>query len=325
MSEVLAGLESSPKTLPCKYFYDQQGAALFLEICELEEYYLTRIETAILKQRAPEIAAVLGPGRLVVELGSGEASKTEILLEAMMDPAGYVPVDISAEQLSETAARMRRHFPGLAVRPVAADFTAEWELPDLPAAGRPIGFFPGSSIGNFGPQTATTFLDRVARLLGQGGALLIGADLEKDRRILESAYDDARGVTAAFNLNLLARINRELAADFDLESFRHRAVYNRSAGRIEMYLKNLRSQTVHVSGHPIEIAAGEMICTEHSHKYTLEGFRALAEAAGFRVVRVWTDEGRLFSVQLLEVAPESAPGMVALRATIPGSKSQDWL
>ncbi len=300
LSEVLAGLASSPKTLPCKYFYDPRGAALFLEICELEEYYLTRTEVALLKRKATEIAALLGPECLLVELGSGEASKTEILLEAMADPAAYVPVDISAEQLAETAARMRRRFPGLVVRPVAADFTAEWSLPDLPA-GRPIGFFPGSSIGNFGPEAATSFLAGVARLLGEGGALLIGADLEKDRRILEQAYDDARGITAAFNLNLLTRINRELAADFDLESFRHRAVYNRPAGRIEMHLESLGAQTVHLGDRRIELAAGEMICTEHSHKYTLEGFRALAAAAGFRVARVWTDDREYFSVQLLEV------------------------
>ncbi len=298
LSEVLAGLGSSPKTLPCKYFYDQQGAALFLEICELEEYYPTRTETAILERRAGEIAAAAGPRCLVVELGSGEARKTEILLAALAAPAGYVPVDISAEQLAQTAARIGRDFPGLAVRPVAADYTAEWSLPELPAERR-LAFFPGSTIGNFSTEEATAFLSRLHRLLGDGGSLLIGADLQKDRRTLERAYDDARGVTAAFNLNLLARINRELAADFHLEAFRHRAIYNRQAGRIEMYLESLRAQTVEVSGQKTELAAGEMICTEHSHKYTLAGFRGMAETAGFTVTRVWTDDGGLFSVQLL--------------------------
>ncbi len=302
LSEVLAGLESSPRTLPCKYFYDPRGAALFVEICDLEEYYLTRTETAILEQRGPEMAALLGPGCLVVELGSGEALKTEILLRTLADPAGYVPVDISDQQLAETAARIRRRFPGLVVRPVAADFTAEWSLPELPAAGRRIGFFPGSSIGNFGPEAATSFLGHQARMLGRGGALLIGADLQKDRLTLERAYDDTRGVTAAFNLNLLVRINRELAGDFDLEGFRHRAIYNTSAGRIEMHLESLRAQTVRLGGRRFDFAAGEMICTEHSYKYTLDGFRDLAEAAGFRVARVWTDEEKKFSVQLLDVA-----------------------
>ncbi len=299
LNDVLAGLESSPKTLPCKYFYDPKGAALFIEICGLEEYYPTRTETAILEQRAEEIAVAVGPGCLMVELGSGEAHKTEILLAALKGPVAYVPVDISSEQLAQTATRIGRDFPGLVVRPVAADYTATWSLPELPAAVRRLGFFPGSTIGNFGPDQATSFLSRLRRLLGDGGALLIGADLEKDRQTLERAYDDDRGVTAAFNLNLLVRINRELAADFQLEAFRHRAIYNREAGRIEMYLESLTAQTVVISGQRIELTAGEMICTEHSHKYTLAGFRALAETAGFIVTRVWTDEENLFSVQLL--------------------------
>ncbi len=299
--EVLAGLRSSPKTLPCKYFYDPRGAGLFIEICGLEEYYPTRTETSILELQAEEIAAALGPDCLVLELGSGEARKTEILLRALADPAGYVPVDISGEQLAETAARIDRDFPGLTVRPVRADYTADWSVPDLPAARR-VAFFPGSTIGNFGPEEATAFFGRLCRLLGAGGMLLIGADLEKDRQTLERAYDDARGVTAAFNLNLLTRINRELGADFPVADFRHHAVYNRQAGRIEMYLESLRPQVVHIGDHAVELAAGERICTEHSYKYTLEGFRDLAEAAGFRVKRVFLDPARLFSVQLLEVA-----------------------
>ncbi len=301
LEEVLAGLRRSPKTLPCKYFYDAKGAALYVEICGLEEYYPTRTETGILERRSAEIGAALGPGCVMVELGSGEARKTEILLSSLADPAGYVPVDISGEQLAVTAARIRRRFPGLVVLPVEADFTAEWSPHDLPATDRRIGFFPGSTIGNFGPEEATSLLARLRRLLGAGGALLIGADLQKDRRVLERAYDDARGVTAAFNLNLLARINRELGGDFDLDDFRHRALYNSEAGRIEMHLESLRAQTVRVGDHRIAFAAGETICTEHSHKYTLDGFRDLAEAAGFRVARVWTDEDELFSVQLLEV------------------------
>ncbi len=299
LEEVLAGLRACPRTLPCKYFYDPRGAALFVEICELDEYYPTRTETAILERRAGEIAAAAGPGCLVIELGSGEARKTEILLAALIDPAGYVPVDISAEQLAESAERIGGRFPGLAVQGVAADYTAAWSLPELPAAERRLAFFPGSTIGNFSHHEATAFLARLRRLLGNGGALLIGADLQKDRRTLERAYDDARGVTAAFNLNLLERINRELGADFRLEAFRHRAIYNSEAGRIEMYLESRRDQAVEVGGHRIEIAAGEMICTEHSHKYSLPGFRDLAAAAGFTVDRVWTDDRELFSVQLL--------------------------
>ena len=302
LKEVLAGLRSSPKTLPCKYFYDQRGAALFVEICELEEYYPTRTETAILERRAGEIAAAVGPRCLVIELGSGEARKTEILLEALSDPVGYVPVDISGEQLARTAQRIGRGFPELAVQPVAADYTAAWSLPELPATGRSerrLAFFPGSTIGNFSNDEATAFLARLRRVLGDGGALLIGADLQKDRQVLERAYNDARGVTAAFNLNLLARINRELGADFALEAFEHRAIYNQEAGRIEMYLESLRAQTVDIGGHAIELAAGEWICTEHSHKYSPKGFRDLAEAAGFSVEQVWTDDGGLFSVQLL--------------------------
>ena len=299
--DVLAGLASSPKTLPCKYFYDPRGAALFVEICKLEEYYPTRTETAILELRAGEIAASLGPGRLVIELGSGEALKTEILLRALDEPAGYVPVDISGEQLAETAGRIDRRFPHLTVWPVRADYTGAWSLPDLPAERR-LAFFPGSTIGNFNTREAINFLAALRRQLGDGGALLIGADLEKDTEILERAYDDARGITAEFNLNLLARINRELGADFRLEAFRHRSIYNRRAGRIEMYLESLRPQTVHLGGNLIEIGAGEMICTEHSHKYTLRGFRAMAESAGFAVSKVWTDSREWFSVQLLDVA-----------------------
>ena len=302
-NDVLAGLGSSPKTLPCKYFYDAQGAALFVEICGLEEYYPTRTETAILERRTEEIAAALGPGCLVIELGSGEARKTELLLAVLSNPAGYVPVDICGEQLAQTADRIRQDFPGLPVHPVAADYTVAWSLPELPASTRRVAFFPGSTIGNFNYDEATLFLSRLCRLLGMGGMLLIGADLQKNREILERAYDDARGITAAFNLNLLVRINRELAADFHTEAFRHRAVYNSVAGRIEMYLESLERQTVHIGSHMIELAAGEMICTEHSHKYTLDGFREMAGAAGFNVTEAWTDEDDLFSVQLLEVRP----------------------
>ncbi len=306
--EVLAGLASSPKTLPCKYFYDERGAELFVEICDLEEYYLTRTETAILERRAGEVASAVGAGCLVIELGSGEARKTEILLTALDCPIGYVPVDISSEQLEQTAERIGRIFPELVVHPIAADYSISWSPGELPEAKRRLAFFPGSTIGNFGPAEAVVFLSRLADLLGVGGALLIGADLQKDREILEQAYDDSRGVTAAFNLNLLTRINRELAGDFQIEAFKHRAVYNARAGRIEMYLESLKPQTVRVEACAFQLAAGEMICTEHSHKYTLEGFRDLATKAGLTVNRVWTDERQLFSVQLLEVTGASRDG-----------------
>ena len=301
LADVLEGLGRSPKTLPCKYFYDARGSALFDRICALPEYYPTRTELGILRRHAGAMAAAIGPRALLVEYGSGSSTKTRLLLDRLAEPAAVVPVDISRDHLLASAAALAAHYPKLRVIPVCADFTAPFALPDVPDADRVVGYFPGSTIGNFGPAEARKFLADVAEQCGPGGALLIGVDLEKPRAVLEAAYDDARGVTAEFNRNLLRRANRELDADFDLAAFDHRAFWNAAQGRVEMHLVSRRDQVVHVAERAIPFAKGETIHTENSHKYELAGFAALAEAAGFGVERVWTDDGGLFSVQLLRV------------------------
>jgi dimethylhistidine N-methyltransferase len=302
LREVLAGLARPQKQLPCKYFYDERGSHLFDEICELEEYYLTRCELAILRRHAGQMAGRIGTGCALIEYGSGSSLKTRLLLDRLDRPAAYVPVDISGEHLLHSARQLARAYPGLEVVPVCADFTRPFALPKLrQPPRRRVVYFSGSTIGNFGPAEATALLAGIARLCGPGGGLLIGVDLKKDRAVLEPAYDDSRGVTAAFNLNLLARINRELGADFDLIRFRHRAFYNEGAGRIEMHLVSLATQTVHVGGTAFELAEGETICTEYSYKYGLDEFRELAARAGLGLEQVWTDEKGLFSVQYLGV------------------------
>ena len=301
LSDVLEGLTRSAKTLPCKYFYDARGSALFDRICTLPEYYPTRTELAILRRHAGAMAAAIGPRCLLVEYGSGSSTKTRLLLDRLADPAAYVPVDISREHLLQSAAALAAHYPRLRVIPVCADFTRPFALPDVPDAARAVGYFPGSTIGNFAPADARKFLADVAEQCGPGGALLIGVDLTKPRSVLEPAYDDARGVTAEFNRNLLRRANRELGADFDLAAFDHRAFWNASLGRVEMHLVSRRDQVVRIAGQAIPFAKGESIHTENSHKYELAGFAALAAAAGFTVERVWTDDAELFSVQLLRV------------------------
>jgi dimethylhistidine N-methyltransferase len=301
LADVLDGLAASPKTLPCKYFYDARGSALFDRICALPEYYPTRTELAILHRHAGAMAAAIGPRAILVEYGSGSSTKTRLLLDQLAKPAAYVPVDISREHLLASAEALAAHYPGLRVIPVCADFTAPFALPEVPGAERVVGYFPGSTIGNFGPAEARKFLADVAEQCGPGGALLIGVDLQKPRAVLEPAYDDARGVTAEFNRNLLRRANRELGADFDLAAFDHRAFWNAACGRVEMHLVSRRDQVVRVGGRAIPFAKGETIHTENSHKYELAGFAAIAAAAGFEVERVWTDDARLFSVQLLRV------------------------
>jgi dimethylhistidine N-methyltransferase len=317
LRDVLAGLSASPKTLPCKYFYDERGSALFDEITTLDEYYPTRCELAILRDHAAEIAAAVGPGAVLVEYGSGSSVKTRVLLDALPCPAAYVPVDISSEHLMQSAGHLAREYPHLPVIPAVADFTRHFTLPPMPP-GRRVVYFSGSTIGNFTPPEARTLLSGIARLVGGPGGLLIGADLQKRRDVLERAYDDARGVTAAFNLNLLARINRELAGDFDLSSFRHRAVYDEHHGRIEMYLVSTRQQTAHVAGHLFHFAEGEAICTEYSYKYTLPGFAAMCRQVGLGVRHVWTDERGLFSVQFADAQAAPVRGGVSTS----GSNSQ---
>ncbi len=303
LADVLAGLGRERKELPCKYFYDERGSRLFDRICELEEYYPTRTELAIMEQHAGEMAEAIGPGCLLVEYGSGSSLKTRLLIDRLEAPVAYVPVDISREHLLRSAGALAERHPELEVLPVCADFTRPFELP-RPATkpARDVAYFPGSTIGNFAEPEARELLGQIAALTGPGGGLLIGADLEKDADTLEAAYDDAEGVTAEFNLNLLARINRELEADFRLERFRHEAVWEPKRGRVEMHLVSLDEQAVSIGDARIRFARGESIHTESSHKYSVEGFAALAGSAGFRVERVWTDPGRLFSVQLLVVA-----------------------
>jgi dimethylhistidine N-methyltransferase len=304
LDDVLRGLALPEKNIPSLYFYDQRGSELFDAITLLPEYYPTRTEIAILEAHGAEMAAALGPGVRLIELGSGSALKTELLLARLDRPAAYVPVEISREHLLASAARIAADFPGLEVLPVTADFTEAFELPEPKrcAVRRNVAFFPGSTIGNFPRTMAADLLDAISREVGPGGAMLIGVDLVKDRSVLERAYNDPAGVTAEFNLNLLARLNRELAANFDLDGFRHEAVWDEAAGRIEMRLVSQRAQHVRVAGRAFEFAPGEILVTEYSHKYTLEGFRSLAERNGFSVVRVWTDPERLFSVQLLDAA-----------------------
>jgi dimethylhistidine N-methyltransferase len=301
--EVWAGLSHSQKTLPCKYFYDERGSALFEAICEVPEYYPTRTELSIMEAHAPAMASLLGARCLLVEYGSGSSRKTRLLLDCLRDAAGYVPIDISREALSESARALVAAYPALEVLPVCADYTETFELPRPRALPERRGvYFPGSTIGNFTPPQAQRFLARMARVAGPSGALLIGIDLAKDRATLERAYDDAAGVTAAFNQNLLVRINRELDGSFDVTRFRHHAHYNETAGRIEMHLVSSVAQTVRVAGRPVWFAAGETIHTENSYKYDVAHFAALAAGVGLAVREVWTDARQRFSVQYLTLA-----------------------
>jgi dimethylhistidine N-methyltransferase len=301
--EVWAGLSLPQKTLPCKYFYDARGSALFESICELPEYYPTRTEVSIMESHAHEMAALLGDQCLLVEYGSGSSRKTRLLLDHLHDAAGYVPIDISRAALTESARALAVAYPGLEVLPVCADYTDGFELPRSRVAPRRRGvYFPGSTIGNFTPPQAQRFLSRMARVAGSRGSLIIGVDLKKERAMLERAYDDRAGVTAAFNQNLLVRINRELGGNFDLASFRHQARWDAKLGRVEMHLVSAVVQTVRVAGRPFWFNAGDSIHTENSYKYDLSNFAALAAGVGLSVREVWTDEARRFSVQFLTVA-----------------------
>jgi dimethylhistidine N-methyltransferase len=297
--DVIAGLTARPKRLSPKYFYDQAGAQLFEEITALPEYYLTRCELEILRERAPEMARFFPAGSALIEFGSGSSKKVRILLAAAPTIAAYIPVDISSEMLVQEAEELRRDYPRLAVLPVEADFTQPFSLPAEAAGMAHTGFFPGSTIGNFEPHEACAFLRHAGRMLGRGATLIIGVDLVKDVSVLNAAYDDAAGVTAKFNLNLLARINRELGANFDLASFSHEAFYNAERHRIEMHLASKKRQKVRVAGRAIEFRAGETIHTENSYKYTLDSFRALARGSGWDPVAVWTDAGANFSIHAL--------------------------
>ncbi len=301
-AEVLAGLSREPKSLPCRYFYDARGSELFEEITELAEYYPTRAELAILRDHAGEIAARVAPGAVLVEFGSGSSRKTEILLDAMPGLAAYVAIDVSACALEGARSRLEARYPRLRVITRTGDFRMPLDLPAELAKAPRLGFFPGSTIGNLTREEAVGLMVDMRRALGKEPRLLIGADLRKDEALLLPAYNDARGVTAAFNLNLLARINRELGADFDLSGFRHEAIFDARQSRIEMRLVSLRGQEARVLGRRFVFAAQERIHTEYSHKYTVLDFQVLARRAGWSPVAVWRDAELLFSVHEL-IAP----------------------
>lgn len=297
-AEVLEGLSRRPKRIAPKYFYDRRGSQLFDAITELPEYYPTRTELDILETYGQQIAEFMGSNCVLMELGSGSSRKIRVLLDALR-PAAYVPLDISRDHLLDSARALANDYPHLQVHAACTDYSSEFELPDLPRHLPRVAFFPGSSIGNFEPDEARDLLARIGRHLGDGGKLLIGVDLKKDNAILHAAYNDTRRLTAAFNLNLLVRINRELEADFDIDRFEHRAFFNQRAGRIEMHLVSKLDQQVMVSGRPITFAAGEFLHTENSYKYSVDEFRELAGQSGFVAEQVWTDARRLFSVHCL--------------------------
>ena len=298
-ADVLTGFSRAQKAIPPKYFYDAEGSRLFDAITELPEYYPTRTETAMLREYADEIAQKAGTGHLLVEPGSGSCTKARILLDGLQ-PCAYVPMDISRDHLRVAAQEVAVEFPWLEVHAACTDFTRLMALPPSSPEGRRLAFFPGSSIGNFDPDAAVAFLRMIADMVGPGGQLLIGVDLKKDKAVLEAAYNDAQGVTAAFNLNLLTRINRELGADFDLEKWRHRAHYNEAQGRVEMHLVSRVAQQITVQGQTFHFAGGETIHTENSYKYSVAAFRDLAARAGFTTDTVWVDADRLFSLHLLQ-------------------------
>ena len=304
IADIVAGLTAPQKSISPKYFYDERGSRLFDRICELPEYYLTRTEREIMEQCLGEIAALVGPRASVIEFGSGSSKKIRQLLDRLIEPVAYVAVDISAAYLSAMTAALSRDYPNLQIAPVVADFTRPFELPSHRVEPlRNLIFFPGSTIGNFAPREAHSLLDVMRTEAKPGGALLIGVDLKKDPRIIEAAYNDSAGVTAEFNLNVLRRINEELGANFDLASFRHEAVYQPEAGRVEIRLVCRRPQRVRIAGLSIEFRAREHIVTEHSHKFTEDEFAALATSAGFEPVQTWTDSAGLFSVNYLVVPP----------------------
>lgn len=295
--DVVIGLGKKHKTLPCKYFYDEVGSQLFDQICELDEYYLTRIERSIMENFADSMAEQIGERVMLVELGSGSSTKTRVLLDALRHPTAYAPVDISEEHLLKTADELRIAYPNIEILPVVADFTADFDLPqsEIPSSHAAV-YFPGSTIGNFTEADAGNLMGTMARILGVGGGVLIGIDLQKDATVIQKAYDDSDGITAEFNLNILRRINDELDGEFDLNAFQHQAVYNSEVGRIEIYLESRSDQVVKIGEREINFYAGEQILTEYSHKYTVDGFAKLAAEQGFELHKYWTDSREYFAV-----------------------------
>lgn len=299
--EVLAGLAATPKILPPKLFYDHRGAQLFERICELPEYYLTRTEIAILERHAEEIADLTGRGACLLELGSGAGVKVRLLLEHLC-PAMYVPIDISRKQLHASTDAMAQDYDWLEVHSVCADYCRPLRLDFIPDDTDRLVYFPGSTLGNFEPDEAQTFLENLRGLTGEEGSLLMSIDLKKEPRRIDAAYNDAVGITAAFNLNILTRLQRDLDAELDPSGFRHQAFYNRQAGRVEMHLISRRRQAIVVDGRTFHFDEGETIHTENSYKYSVEEFQDLARRAGYRSLRVWVDSDALFSVHLLRPA-----------------------
>ncbi len=298
LAEILEGLSRPQKTLSPKFFYDEKGSLLFEQITELPEYYPTQTELSIMQDKVHEMVALIGAEASLIEFGSGSSLKIRLLLEHMIRPAAYVPVDISKEHLLASAESLAADFPNIEILPVAADFTQPFALPNpVISPVRNIIYFPGSTIGNFSPEDAKSLLEVMHQEAGEGGALLIGVDLQKSVEVLERAYDDSAGITASFNLNLLQRLNNEFGANFDIGAFEHMAHYNSTKSRIEMHLKSLKAQTVTIGGRRFEFAAGELLHTENSHKYTLASFSKLASSAGFTVHTVWMDEREYFSIQ----------------------------
>jgi dimethylhistidine N-methyltransferase len=297
-ADVLDGLHATPKHIPAKYFYDAVGSDLFERITEVSEYYPTRCEMSILRWHSADIAKLIPPGAALVEFGSGSSKKARIVLSAAPRLAAYVPVDICGEMIEREAAELRVDFPQIKILPVTADICKPFALP-AEAKGAParIGFFPGSTIGNFEPHEAAAFLRNAASILGEGSMLIVGVDLIKPAEVLNAAYNDAEGVTAKFNLNLLARINRELGGNFRLDMFEHHAFYNREKHRIEMHLASLKRQKVRVAGDTIDFRAGETIHTENSYKYSIETLGALARGVGWVPAGAWTDSRKYFSIQ----------------------------
>jgi len=310
--DVLAGLDAKPKTLPCKYFYDTKGSQLFARICETPEYYVTRTELSILREACPKVARIIGPGAQVIEPGAGAGEKIRILLDSLDSPDSFIPIDISKSAVFIAAQKLRESYPQLRVSPLAADFTKQLILPNFSrkrvkskdgadSRSSRVIFFPGSTLSNFAPNEAAAFLTRLRQVLVEGDFLFIGVDRIKDTKTLENAYDDAAGITAQFNLNLLERIKTELDSNLDISSFFHRATYNRDESRIEMHLESRVAQRVRVSDKSFSFAAGETIHTENSYKYSPTGFASLANSSGFSVAEVFSDPHELFSLYLCAV------------------------
>lgn len=303
-ANILAGLKADQKYIAPKYFYDTQGSKLFDQICERPEYYPTRTEIGLLRDYSAQIAATIGPDALLFELGSGSSIKIRLLLEAIQ-PKSYVPMDISKKHLFQSASSLAKNYPWLEVHAICVDYAGPWNLPPGLKGKNRIAFFPGSSIGNLTFEEAVDLLKRIGRLVGNDGGLLIGVDLIKDIGVLEAAYNDQQKVTAAFNKNLLVRLNRELGANFQVDRFKHLAFYNQELERIEMHLVSEVNQVIRISNELIHIKAGETIHTENSHKYSISGFHRLAQCAGFKPVKVWTDRDNLFSIHYLQTQGES--------------------